>query len=175
MRTLASQSQPSWQICDLNSPNGTYVNGKRIEGCQLLHSGDRIVLSQDGPEFIFECVVTTPSRVEEGETAQSESSNLKPQAPLPQIHPLPAAAAPVAAPPPEPSSPIAAPPPEPKPSSLAAAAVPLQQTPKSLWNLSEFEKIQTLATEAEAIRAVAFSPNRQILANSTEGIHSTNR
>jgi RsiW-degrading membrane proteinase PrsW (M82 family) len=44
-----------WQVCDLGSSNGTYVNGKRIDGCQVLRAGDRIVLGQNGPEFIFEC------------------------------------------------------------------------------------------------------------------------
>jgi pSer/pThr/pTyr-binding forkhead associated (FHA) protein len=54
VRPLATKLQPAWQICDLNSANGTYVNGKRLEGCQLLRSGDRIMLGKDGPEFIFE-------------------------------------------------------------------------------------------------------------------------
>lgn len=45
---------PGWQICDLNSSNGTYVNGERIYGCQVLKPGDRILLGHNGPEFIFE-------------------------------------------------------------------------------------------------------------------------
>ncbi|MBD1837387.1 PrsW family intramembrane metalloprotease [Coleofasciculus sp. FACHB-64] len=49
----------SWQICDLNSANGTYVNGRRLQGCQMLHAGDRIELGQNGTEFIFE--FQTPS------------------------------------------------------------------------------------------------------------------
>jgi RsiW-degrading membrane proteinase PrsW (M82 family) len=44
----------SWVICDLSSANGTYLNGQRLEGCQELHSGDRISLAQDGPTFQFE-------------------------------------------------------------------------------------------------------------------------
>ncbi|MDJ0736999.1 MAG: PrsW family glutamic-type intramembrane protease [Nostocaceae cyanobacterium] len=43
-----------WIICDLNSANGTYLNGQRLQGCQELQPGDRIVLGYDGPEFIFE-------------------------------------------------------------------------------------------------------------------------
>lgn len=43
-----------WQVCDLNSANGTFVNGYRIYGCQDLRPGDRITLAQDGPQFIFE-------------------------------------------------------------------------------------------------------------------------
>lgn len=48
-----------WQICDRSS-NGTYINGKRLQGCQTLQTGDRITLaapsvSQSSPEFIFEC------------------------------------------------------------------------------------------------------------------------
>ncbi|MBD2328268.1 PrsW family glutamic-type intramembrane protease [Alkalinema sp. FACHB-956] len=49
---------PSWWICDLNSSNGTYVNGHRVVGCQTLHPGDRIILGQQGPEFRFEYPAT---------------------------------------------------------------------------------------------------------------------
>ncbi len=51
------QRQPgaaSWWVCDLNSSNGTYVNGERLQGCRLLYPGDRILLGHNGPEFIFE-------------------------------------------------------------------------------------------------------------------------
>ncbi|NER39492.1 MAG: PrsW family intramembrane metalloprotease [Oscillatoria sp. SIO1A7] len=50
---LAS-GQPVWEICDLKSANGTYINGKRLEGCQKLQLGDRLVLGNEGPQFIFE-------------------------------------------------------------------------------------------------------------------------
>jgi RsiW-degrading membrane proteinase PrsW (M82 family) len=43
-----------WQICDLNSANGTFLNGQRLKGCQVLQSGDRIMLGRGGPEFILE-------------------------------------------------------------------------------------------------------------------------
>lgn len=54
-----SSSIQSWQICDLNSTNGTYINGKKNKGCQVLQSGDRITLayptaSEKAPEFTFE-------------------------------------------------------------------------------------------------------------------------
>jgi len=48
------QGAPIWQICDLNSANGTYINGQRIQGCQTLSVGDRVMLSHNGPEFLFE-------------------------------------------------------------------------------------------------------------------------
>lgn len=54
IRPLASSSYPKWEICDLNSANGTYINGRLLEGCKTLASGDRILLGQNGPEFIFE-------------------------------------------------------------------------------------------------------------------------
>jgi pSer/pThr/pTyr-binding forkhead associated (FHA) protein len=49
----------SWQLCDLNSTNGTYINGQKIKGCQVLTFGDRITLSypnasEKAPEFVFE-------------------------------------------------------------------------------------------------------------------------
>ncbi len=57
---VQSQGVPVWQICDLNSANGTYVNRLRLHGCQTLQVGDRIRLDLNGPEFIFECQVNTP-------------------------------------------------------------------------------------------------------------------
>lgn len=48
------QGAAVWQICDLNSANGTYINGHRIQGCQTLNVGDRVMLSHNGPEFLFE-------------------------------------------------------------------------------------------------------------------------
>lgn len=50
----ASEDRPLWQVCDLNSANGTFVNGQRLHGCQTLQTGDRIMLGQDGPVFEFE-------------------------------------------------------------------------------------------------------------------------
>ncbi|WP_414551793.1 PrsW family glutamic-type intramembrane protease [Anabaena sp. CCY 0017] len=44
----------SWVLCDLNSANGTFLNGKCLSECQELHAGDRISLGSDGPQFIFE-------------------------------------------------------------------------------------------------------------------------
>lgn len=44
-----------WQVCDLNSANGTFVNGDRLQSCRVLQVGDRIMLGQNGPEFVFEC------------------------------------------------------------------------------------------------------------------------
>jgi RsiW-degrading membrane proteinase PrsW (M82 family) len=52
--SLSPNSGYSWIICDLNSANGTFLNGKPLQGCQELHLGDRIALGADGPEFIFE-------------------------------------------------------------------------------------------------------------------------
>jgi len=43
-----------WEICDLNSVNGTYINGQRVQGSQILQVGDRICLGHKGPEFIFD-------------------------------------------------------------------------------------------------------------------------
>jgi RsiW-degrading membrane proteinase PrsW (M82 family) len=42
-----------WQLCDLNSSNGTYLNGNRVSGCAPLKVGDRFRIDTEGPEFIF--------------------------------------------------------------------------------------------------------------------------
>ena len=53
--TLKAFGEPErWQICDENSANGTYLNGEAIQGCMTLQPGDRIMLSQNGPQLQFE-------------------------------------------------------------------------------------------------------------------------
>lgn len=49
-----------WEICDLGSINGTYINGQSLHGCHKLQAGDSIELGQDGPQFVFEYQLTTP-------------------------------------------------------------------------------------------------------------------
>jgi RsiW-degrading membrane proteinase PrsW (M82 family) len=51
---------PAWEVCDLDSANGTYVNGQQLHGCQRLQPGDTISLGQNGVRFRFE-IVSTPS------------------------------------------------------------------------------------------------------------------
>lgn len=48
------RSRVVWQLRDLDSANGTYVNGQAIEEAHWLVSGDRIQLGNTGPCFQFE-------------------------------------------------------------------------------------------------------------------------
>jgi len=59
--TLQPLPQNQWQICDLNSSNGTFVNGQRLQGCRALNPGDRITLGDRGAELIFESHSPHPS------------------------------------------------------------------------------------------------------------------
>lgn len=47
-------AEGGWEICDLKSANGTYVNSECLQGCLKLEAGDRIQLGKNGPQFIFE-------------------------------------------------------------------------------------------------------------------------
>ncbi|MEC4892128.1 MAG: PrsW family glutamic-type intramembrane protease [Oscillatoria sp. PMC 1051.18] len=71
---INQQAEGIWQICDLGSANGTYLNGERLYGCQNLSSGDRIQLAGDGPVFVFE-LQTNPSTAQ---TAAIQSSAYPP-------------------------------------------------------------------------------------------------
>lgn len=59
-----SPTHRDWEICDLGSANGTYVNQTLLRGCQRLSHGDRIMLGLKGPEFEVELhsgsVASTP-------------------------------------------------------------------------------------------------------------------
>ena len=76
-------TQPPWQVCDLNSANGTFVNGQRLRGCQILQTGDRIMLGQDGPIFVFEIQTEVPPVVQKPPVVRSPSTVQKPSAQLP--------------------------------------------------------------------------------------------
>jgi RsiW-degrading membrane proteinase PrsW (M82 family) len=53
-----------WEVVDQNSSNGTYVNGQLINQIQILHTGDRIKLGEDGPEFVIEYTsINAPTQV----------------------------------------------------------------------------------------------------------------
>lgn len=44
-----------YRLRDLGSTNGTYLNGRRLQGEALLRHGDVIMLGLHGPSFRFEC------------------------------------------------------------------------------------------------------------------------
>ena len=60
VRPLASGAEPSWEIGDLGSSNGTFVNGERLQGWQALHHGDQIILGSGAIEFTFEARAIAP-------------------------------------------------------------------------------------------------------------------
>ena len=53
----------SWLLCDLNSANGTYINGESLLGCRKLLVGDRFILGNNGPEFSFQFLQSPPPSV----------------------------------------------------------------------------------------------------------------
>lgn len=93
---------PTWLLCDLNSANGTYVNGQRLQGCQMLMRGDRITLGNNGPEFIFEYQLNHQSPQQASPQVPPAASQQR----SPAAVPLPSHSAPSASPPNEPNSSI---------------------------------------------------------------------
>jgi RsiW-degrading membrane proteinase PrsW (M82 family) len=70
--TQANDSLTVWQICDLNSANGTYINGQRLQGCRQLKAGDHIILGSSGPEFLFEYIPDSMLRPGSSFASQAE-------------------------------------------------------------------------------------------------------
>lgn len=49
-------NDPVWQISDLETPNGTFVNNQKVKNSQHLKSGDYITLGKpSGANLVFEC------------------------------------------------------------------------------------------------------------------------
>jgi RsiW-degrading membrane proteinase PrsW (M82 family) len=44
----------TWEVVDLGSANGTFINGQRLQGSKILQSGDRLTLGDNGPTFSIE-------------------------------------------------------------------------------------------------------------------------
>lgn len=77
--TKFTGAPPSWLVCDLNSANGTYINGEKLSGCKICRVGDRIMLGNNGPEFIFELIINKQEEPEKQEKEKIYSSFLTSQ------------------------------------------------------------------------------------------------
>ncbi len=82
VRPLTKGNFPRWEICDLNSANGTYLNGTKLQGCQTLETGDRISLGIDGPQFIFETPLNKSKHQSRFPTSNQSFSNAVEHEPL---------------------------------------------------------------------------------------------
>ncbi|MEM1394543.1 MAG: PrsW family glutamic-type intramembrane protease, partial [Cyanobacteria bacterium P01_H01_bin.150] len=68
--SLSPDGEISWILCDLDSANGTYLNGKRLQECQQVFPGDRITLGYDGPELVFSNEITEAKSIIAANSAQ---------------------------------------------------------------------------------------------------------
>ena len=108
-------------IEDLGSTNGTFVNGKRIEGAEVLKPGDTVkvgtttlqLLSPEGeaPQATAFSATQDPKADEQATQAASTPPPPPPPPPPPAATPQPAAQPPAPPPPPPPARPPVPPPP----------------------------------------------------------------
>jgi RsiW-degrading membrane proteinase PrsW (M82 family) len=54
IQCISKNPQTIWEVVDLHSANGTFVNGKKVIESRQLQSGDRLVFGKNGPEFAIE-------------------------------------------------------------------------------------------------------------------------
>ena len=73
--TVDADMGARWWLCDLNSSNGTFINEQKLVGCQVLQPGDRIVLGQQGPEYVFELLQGDEPMVRQGATVSGGSKD----------------------------------------------------------------------------------------------------
>ncbi len=63
------ESSQGWAVRDLGSKNGTYVNGARVSGSQLLMPGDQVAAGHLIIEFAVEAAEPAEVKIETAETA----------------------------------------------------------------------------------------------------------
>jgi pSer/pThr/pTyr-binding forkhead associated (FHA) protein len=105
-----------FEITDLNSANGIYVNGQPVIGNRLLQAGDRITFGTGGPEFTFEDPAAVPATIVQPQRSPQQLPQAFPQA-FPQQTPQQTPQPPIAAPAPAYADPGS-------PSPVASAAPP---------------------------------------------------
>ncbi|MGA0200915.1 MAG: PrsW family glutamic-type intramembrane protease, partial [Prochlorotrichaceae cyanobacterium] len=66
--------ETAWQVRDLGSANGTFINDQRLETIHQLRSGDTLQLGRTGPCFVFEALLETLPKADAGQSPQSFSS-----------------------------------------------------------------------------------------------------
>lgn len=76
--SIKAISDNAYQLCDLNSSNGSFLNGQRIQGCVPLKSGDRIRLSANGPEFQFQGTAAAETVIDQTPATQAALSQTPP-------------------------------------------------------------------------------------------------
>jgi len=86
-KASSQDDEMRWQLCDLGSANGTYVNGHRLWGCQILEVGDRLQLGKSGPIFCFEYQVSSAPVAKASLASSPEATGSQPVT-LSQLFPL---------------------------------------------------------------------------------------
>jgi pSer/pThr/pTyr-binding forkhead associated (FHA) protein len=75
--TQAGKDSSEFRLTDLNSRNGTFINGVKIAGTSILRSGDIIQLGPDGPQLRFEARPSTePLAADSAQTGAVPSPTL---------------------------------------------------------------------------------------------------
>ena len=77
---ITSREGNQFLVTDLNSSNGTFINGKKITEPITIEAGDKVQLGKDGPQFIFNLDPPPIKKTRQGESISDskttrESSN----------------------------------------------------------------------------------------------------
>jgi pSer/pThr/pTyr-binding forkhead associated (FHA) protein len=185
-RLLVQDGRPA--VEDLNSTNGTFVNGERIGKLTALKNGDR--LKFDVVEFDVvmppgdrtevraaavpapdKTVVSAPAKAPSERPGSGVAGSVAPAAPEPRAAPPAAPAPPVSAsPPPPPPSPTPPPPPPPPPAKKAPGAwADPTNRPKSKTMFMSAKDLQEIVAPRVVPDANVTEPHLQILSGQFKG------
>ncbi len=71
---ITSREGNQFLVTDLNSSNGTFINGKKITEPITIEAGDKVQLGKDGPQFIFNLDPPPIKKTRQGESISDSNT-----------------------------------------------------------------------------------------------------
>jgi|GEM_PF-4211576 len=140
----------NWQINDLGTTNGTFINHQKIDRPKLLKSGDIITLGINGAKFTFECLrsikADIPKQLRSPAIAQTKPEKKRGKAVINATISESNIIQPV----------------------RQSNKIPIASSTKTFWNLISIAELCQIPGHPHPVLGLSFSPNGQMLASSAK-------